>query len=44
MVANFPAQPTKEEWESFLYTFMYVYYGNPMTVLRLIPPGGQPNV
>ncbi len=44
MVANFPAQPTKEEWESFLYTFMYVYYGNPMTVLRLTPPGGQPNV
>ncbi|MBD2039250.1 CHAT domain-containing protein [Microcoleus sp. FACHB-672] len=44
MVANFPDKPTNEEWESFIYTFMYVYYGNPMTVLRLTPSGGQLNV
>ncbi|MFP4122396.1 MAG: CHAT domain-containing protein [Coleofasciculus sp.] len=44
MIKNFPDQPTKEQWESFIYTFMYVYYGNPMTVLRLIPPGGQNGV
>ncbi|WP_446395421.1 CHAT domain-containing protein [Coleofasciculus sp. E1-EBD-02] len=44
MIKNFPDQPTKEQWESFIYTFMYVYYGNPMTVLRLTPPGGQNGV
>ncbi|NET58965.1 MAG: CHAT domain-containing protein [Symploca sp. SIO2E6] len=30
-----------ENWEFFFYTFMYVYYGNPMTVLRLTPSGGK---
>lgn len=27
--------PTDEAWLQFIYTFMYIYYGNPMTVLRL---------
>lgn len=35
---------TQEARDTFLYTFMYVYYGNPMTVLRLTPSGGQLNV
>ncbi|NEQ66207.1 MAG: CHAT domain-containing protein [Symploca sp. SIO2D2] len=33
-----------ENWNLFFYTFMYVYYGNPMTVLRLTPSGGKPHV
>jgi len=44
VVENLPKQPTTEDLLPFIYTFMYVYYGNPMTVLRLIPPGGQANV
>lgn len=36
--------PTTEDLLSFIYTFMYVYYGNPMTVLRLTPAGGNPDV
>jgi len=38
------ATETDEHAYLFLFTFMYVYYGNPMTVLRLTPLGGQPNV
>jgi len=38
------ATETDEHAYLFLFTFMYVYYGNPMTVLRLMPSGGQPNV
>jgi hypothetical protein len=44
VVENLPEQPTTQDLLPFIYTFMYVYYGNPMTVLRLTPPGGQPNV
>lgn len=33
--------PTEEDLLKFIYTFMYVYYGNPMTVLRLTPRGGR---
>lgn len=44
VVQNLPEQPTIQDLLPFIYTFMYVYYGNPMTVLRLTPPGGQPNV
>lgn len=44
IVESLPEQPTREDFEDFIYTFMYVYYGNPMTVLRLTPPGGQANV
>jgi hypothetical protein len=44
VVENLPEQPTTQDLLPFIYTFMYVYYGNPMTVLRLIPPGEQPNV
>lgn len=44
VVENLPEHPTTQDLLPFIYTFMYVYYGNPMTVLRLIPPGGQPNV
>lgn len=34
-------EPDQKDWISLIYTFMYVYYGNPKTVLRLTPPGGQ---
>lgn len=44
VVENLPDEPTTEDLLSFIYTFMYVYYGNPMTVLRLTSPGGKPNV
>jgi hypothetical protein len=44
VLENLPEQPTTQDLLPFIYTFMYVYYGNPMTVLRLTPPGGQPNV
>lgn len=40
---NLQTNPSEENWSLFLFTFMYVYYGNPMTVLRLIPSGGQSN-
>lgn len=32
---NFRANKTEENRRLFIFTFMYVYYGNPMTVLRL---------
>ncbi|MBD2770885.1 CHAT domain-containing protein [Iningainema tapete] len=44
VVEKLPEQPTTQDILPFIYTFMYVYYGNPMTVLRLTPPGGQANV
>lgn len=44
VVENLPKEPTTQDLLPFIYTFMYVYYGNPMTVLRLTPVGGQPNV
>lgn len=28
-----------QAWFDYLYTFMYVYYGNPYTYLRLLPTG-----
>ncbi|MGK7877058.1 MAG: hypothetical protein AB4426_28335 [Xenococcaceae cyanobacterium] len=40
VVENLPAEPTIQDLLHFIYTFMYVYYGNPMTILRLIPSGG----
>ena len=30
-----------ENWERFLFTFMFVYFGNPMTYLRLTPSESQ---
>jgi hypothetical protein len=44
VVENLPEQPTTQDLLPFIYTFMYVYYGNPMTVLRLSPPREQLNV
>ncbi|NER93246.1 MAG: CHAT domain-containing protein [Symploca sp. SIO1B1] len=44
VVKNLPEQPTTQDLLPFIYTFMYVYYGNPMTVLRLTPSGGKPYV
>ncbi|MFB2834252.1 CHAT domain-containing protein [Floridanema evergladense] len=44
VVESLPEQATTQDLLPFIYTFMYVYYGNPMTVLRLTPPGGQANV
>lgn len=44
VVENLPDEPTTTDLLPFIYTFMYVYYGNPMTVLRLTSPGEQPNV
>lgn len=44
VVENLPDEPTTQDLLPLIYTFMYVYYGNPMTVLRLTPPRGQPNV
>ncbi|WP_446383973.1 CHAT domain-containing protein [Coleofasciculus sp. E2-BRE-01] len=41
VVQKLPDEPTTQDLLPFIYTFMYVYYGNPMTVLRLTPPGGQ---
>ena len=38
------AGKSKENWYLFLYTFMYVYYGNPKTVLEIAPAGGQAHV
>jgi hypothetical protein len=38
-VENLDPEPTLEQLLCLIYTFMYVYYGNPMTVLRLTPPG-----
>jgi CHAT domain-containing protein len=38
---NIQTDPCEENWALFLFTFMYVYYGNPMTVLRLSASGGQ---
>lgn len=35
---NFRANKTEENKRLFIFTFMYVYYGNPMTVLRLNSP------
>jgi CHAT domain-containing protein len=36
---NFRANKTEENRRLFIFTFMYVYYGNPMTTLRLNSPG-----
>ncbi len=44
VVKSLPEQPTTQDLLPFIYTFMYVYYGNPMTVLRLKRSGGQPHV
>lgn len=44
VLQNLQTNPSEENWSMFLFTFMYVYYGNPMTVLRLTPSGGQANV
>jgi hypothetical protein len=41
VVADLAAEQTQDNLLAFIYTFMYVYYGNPMTVLRLTPSGGQ---
>ena len=41
VVQNLPEQPTTQDLLPFIYTFMYVYYGNPMTVLQLAIQGGQ---
>jgi N-methylhydantoinase A/oxoprolinase/acetone carboxylase beta subunit len=38
-VKNFIAEKTKENKYLFLFTFMYIYYGNPMTRLKLISQG-----
>ena len=43
VIQNLPENPTTEDLLPFIYTFMYVYYGNPLTVLRLTPAGGQSN-
>jgi hypothetical protein len=43
VVQNLPENPTTEDLLPFIYTFMYVYYGNPLTVLRLTPDGGKSN-
>ncbi len=39
VVKNLPNEPTTQDLLPLIYTFMYVYYGNPMTVLRLTPRG-----
>lgn len=41
VVADLAKEQTPDNLLAFIYTFMYVYYGNPMTVLRLTPSGGQ---
>jgi hypothetical protein len=41
VVADLAAEQTQDNLLAFIYTFMYVYYGNPMTLLRLTPSGGQ---
>jgi hypothetical protein len=38
-VENLRKQQTLENFEFFIFAFMYVYYGNPMTVLRLTRQG-----
>ncbi|BAZ52104.1 hypothetical protein NIES4103_47630 [Nostoc sp. NIES-4103] len=38
-VENLGDEPTPEQLKFFINTFMYVYYGNPMTVLRLARQG-----
>jgi CHAT domain len=43
VVSHLPDQPTTEDLLPFIYTFMYVYYGNPMTVLRLNQRGADFN-
>jgi CHAT domain len=39
VVKNLPDEPTTKDLLPLIYTFMYVYYGNPMTVLRLSSSG-----
>ncbi|MFK0731650.1 MAG: CHAT domain-containing protein [Gloeotrichia echinulata GP01] len=41
---NFRANKTPENRLLFIFTFMYVYYGNPMTTLQLTQNGEQPHV
>jgi hypothetical protein len=41
VVKNLPSEPTTKDLLPLIYTFMYVYYGNPMTVLRLIARGEE---
>ncbi|PZO41149.1 MAG: hypothetical protein DCF19_10450 [Pseudanabaena frigida] len=41
VAADLANKDTEANRAAFIYTFMYVYYGNPMTVLRLTPSGGQ---
>ncbi len=41
VAADLAKDPSQDNLLAFIYTFMYVYYGNPMTVLRLTPSGGQ---
>jgi hypothetical protein len=36
---NYLDKKTTENTYSFVFTFMYIYYGNPMTKLKLISPG-----
>jgi hypothetical protein len=35
VMISLPDDPTDEDVRALIYTFMYVYYGNPMAVLRL---------
>ena len=41
VVKNLPSEPNTRDLLPLIYTFMYVYYGNPMTVLRLIARGEE---
>lgn len=43
-IQNLDPSPSDDDWSMFLFTFMYVYYGNPMTVLRFTSSGGQASV
>jgi hypothetical protein len=39
-VASLPRRPTDRQLDRWFYTSLYVYYGNPLTVLRLGGKGG----
>ncbi len=40
-VDSLPSEPQDQDLLRFIYTFMYVYYGNPMTVLKLMKRVGS---
>jgi hypothetical protein len=40
-IAKLAASESKENWLNFIYTFMYVFYGNPFIKIKLVAAGEE---